>query len=145
MRELRGEPRLELAEAHVEAVMPGYTHMQRAMPTSVALWAQGFAAEVRDDAEGLRAARRRADRNPLGSAAGYGVPVLALDREMTTRALGFASTHEPVTAVQLSRGKAEASALFEAALLAQDLGRPSFVVEEYPTADGLEVERVRLP
>jgi argininosuccinate lyase len=103
--------------------MPGYTHQQRAMPSSVAWWAGGFAAEVRDDVEGLRAARRRADRNPLGSAAGYGAPPLALDREHTTRALGFARTHEPVTAVQLSRGKAEATALFEAALLAQDLGR----------------------
>jgi argininosuccinate lyase len=103
--------------------MPGYTHLQRAMPSTVALWAGAFAAEIEDDAEGLRTARRRADRNPLGSAAGYGVPVLELDREHTTRSLGFAETHEPATAVQLSRGKAEASALFEAALLAQDLGR----------------------
>ncbi len=104
-------------------VMPGYTHMQRAMPTTLGAWALGFASEIRDDAAGLRAARRRADLNPLGSAAGYGVPVLALDRERTTRELGFAATHEPVTAVQLSRGKAEAGALFEATLLALDLGR----------------------
>lgn len=104
-------------------VIPGYTHMQRAMPSTVALWCGAFAAELRDDATGLRAARRRADKNPLGSAAGYGVPVLALDRAETTRRLGYAETHEPVTAVQLSRGKAEATALFEAALLAQDLGR----------------------
>ena len=103
--------------------LPGYTHMQRAMPSTVALWSGGFASELRDDAEGLRAARRRADKNPLGSAAGYGVPVLALDREQVTRELGFAETHAPVTAVQLSRGKAEATALFEAAMLAQDLGR----------------------
>jgi argininosuccinate lyase len=103
--------------------MPGYTHMQRAMPSTLGLWALAFAAEIRDDAQGLRSAKRRADLNPLGSAAGYGVPVIALDREHTTRALGFAATHEPVTAVQLSRGKAEAAALFEVALLAQDLGR----------------------
>jgi argininosuccinate lyase len=103
--------------------MPGYTHMQRAMPSSVGDWAGGFAAELRDDAAGLLAARRRADKNPLGSAAGYGVPALELDRAATTRLLGFAATHEPVTAVQLSRGKAEAGALFEATLLAQDLGR----------------------
>lgn len=113
----------DVAAAQGHLPMPGYTHLQRAMPSTVALWAGAFAAEARDDAEGLRAAKRRADRNPLGSAAGYGVPVLALDRGHTTRAMGFASTHEPVTAVQLSRGKAEASALFEAALLAQDLGR----------------------
>ena len=103
--------------------LPGYTHMQQAMPSTVALWAGGFAAELRDDAEGLRAAQRRAGRNPLGSAAGFGTPGLPLDRAATTRALGFDSTHEPVTAVQLSRGKAEAQLLFEVALLMQDLGR----------------------
>ena len=103
--------------------LPGYTHMQQAMPSSVALWAGGYAAEIRDDAEGLRAAMRRADLNPLGSAAGYGTPNLAVDRESTREALGFAASQEPVTAVQLSRGKAEAHLLFEITLLTQDLGR----------------------
>ena len=103
--------------------LPGYTHLQPAMPSSVTLWAEGFAAELRDDAEGLLAAARRADRNPLGSAAGYGAPGLALDREHTRKSLGFASIHEPVTAVQLSRGKAEAQLVFEIHLLMQDLGR----------------------
>ena len=103
--------------------LPGYTHMQQAMPSTVALWAGGYAAELRDDADGLRAVRRRAGRNPLGSAAGYGAPGLPLDRAATTRALGFDATHEPVTAVQLSRGKAEAQLLFETTLLMQDLGR----------------------
>jgi argininosuccinate lyase len=93
------------------------------MPSTVALWAGGFATELRDDAEGLAAARRRADKNPLGSAAGYGVPLLPIDREATRVRLGFAEVQEPVTAVQLSRGKAEAQALFEAALLMLDLGR----------------------
>jgi argininosuccinate lyase len=112
-----------LAARQGSLAMPGYTHLQRAMPSTVALWAGAFAAELRDDADGLRAAKRRADKNPLGSAAGYGVPLLPLDRRLTTEGLEFAQTHEPVTAVQLSRGKAEAGALFEAALLAQDLGR----------------------
>ena len=103
--------------------LPGYTHMQPAMPSNVALWAQGFAAEIADDREGLVAAGRRADRSPLGSAAGYGTPMLPIDREATRAALGFASIHEPVTAVQLSRGKAEASILFELTLLTADLGR----------------------
>jgi argininosuccinate lyase len=103
--------------------LPGYTHMQQAMPSSVALWAGGFAAELRDDVLGLRTALRRVDQNPLGSAAGYGAPGLPLDRAATSRALGFASTQEPVTAVQLSRGKAEAGVLFECTLLMQDLGR----------------------
>ena len=103
--------------------LPGYTHMQQAMPSTVALWAQGFASEIRDDAEGLRQSQRRIGKNPLGSAAGYGTPNLAVDRESTRRLLGFAVTHEPVTAVQLSRGKAEAQLLFEITLLAQDTGR----------------------
>ena len=63
------------------------------------------------------------DRNPLGSAAGFGAPGLKLDRERTRKDLGFAEVHEPVTAVQLSRGKAEAGLAFECALLVQDLGR----------------------
>jgi argininosuccinate lyase len=103
--------------------LPGYTHMQQAMPSSVALWAGGFAAELRDDAAGLASAARRASRNPLGSAAGYGTPGLPLDRELTRQKLGFDSVHEPVTAVQLARGKAEAQLLFECVLLMQDLGR----------------------
>jgi len=103
--------------------LPGYTHMQQAMPSSVALWAGGFAAELRDDAEGLRHCRRRLDKNPLGSAAGYGVTNVPLDRERTRAALDFAEVQQPVTAVQLSRGKAEAQVLFEIALVMQDAGR----------------------
>lgn len=103
--------------------LPGYTHMQQAMPSSVALWAGGFSAELRDDAEGLRAAHRRIAKSPLGSAAGYGTPGLPLDRDATRTKLGFAVVHEPVTAVQLSRGKAESQVLFEIALLMQDMGR----------------------
>jgi argininosuccinate lyase len=104
-------------------VLPGYTHMQQAMPSSVALWARGFAAEIEDDADALRHAHRRILRNPLGSAAGYGTPKLPLSREGTRARLGFPVNHEPVTAVQLSRGKAEAEVLFQVALLMQDLGR----------------------
>jgi argininosuccinate lyase len=104
-------------------VLPGYTHMQQAMPSSVALWAAGFAAEIRDDAEGLDSTQRRIGKNPLGSAAGYGTPNLPLNREETRRRLDFPVTHEPVTAVQLSRGKAEAQLLFEITMLTQDLAR----------------------
>ncbi len=112
-----------LGERQGATPLPGYTHMQRAMPSSVALWAGGFAAEIEDDAEGIRQALRRARKCPLGSAAGYGVPVVTLDRARTAELLGFDEVHEPVTAVQLSRGKAEAAVLFEVVLLMQDLGR----------------------
>jgi len=112
-----------LAEREKNTALPGYTHMQQAMPSSVALWAGGFAAEIRDDAAGLTQIQRRVGRSPLGSAAGYGTPGLPIDRESTRVKLGFTEVQEPVTAVQLSRGKAEASLLCEIALLMQDLGR----------------------
>ena len=122
-----------LAAREPHTALPGYTHMQQAMPSSVALWALGFAAEIRDDAAGLEAVLRRIDRSPLGSAAGYGTPGLPLDREDTRVRLGFASVQEPVTAVQLSRGKAEAQLLFEITLLLQDLGRFAADVLLYAT------------
>jgi argininosuccinate lyase len=112
-----------LAQREGSVALPGYTHMQQAMPSSVALWAGGFAAELRDDATGLRSVQRRLGRSPLGSAAGYGTPGLPLDRETTRAKLEFDSVQDPVTAVQLSRGKAESQLLFEIALLMQDLGR----------------------
>jgi argininosuccinate lyase len=113
----------ELGRREAATVLPGYTHMQQAMPSSVALWAGGYAAQVRDDIEGLRSAQRRLAQNPLGSAAGYGTPGLPIDRETTRASLGFTITQVPVTAVQLSRGKGEAQLLFEITLLLQGLGR----------------------
>ena len=113
----------QLAARQGEVVLPGYTHMQQAMPSSVTLWAGGFAGELRDDAAGLRGVLRRINRNPLGSAAGYGAPGLGLDRELTRAKLDFDEVQLPVTSVQLSRGKAEAQLLFEIALTMQDLGR----------------------
>lgn len=140
----------ELVAAELDALaarqgtqpLPGYTHMQRAMPSSVALWANGFAAEIRDDAAALHRALTRAALNPLGSAAGYGVPFLPLNREQTTAALGFAATQEPVTACQLSRGKAEAALAFELCLLLQDYGRLAADLCLFATA---EFAFVKLP
>lgn len=103
--------------------LPGYTHMQHAMPSSVALWCGGFDEGFADAAEGLMSLRKRINKNPLGSAAGYGTPGLPLDRDATTAKLDFDITQNPVTAAQLSRGKAESALLFEITLLLQDLGR----------------------
>jgi len=113
----------QLAVEQGQVELPGYTHMQQAMPSSVALWARGFAAEIADDADALRHAHRRILKNPLGSAAGYGTPNLPVSRDGTRTRLGFPVNHEPVTAVQLSRGKAEAEVVFQVAILMQDLGR----------------------
>ncbi len=131
-----------LAGRDGEVAIPGYTHQRRAMPTTAGAWALGFAAELEDDAAGLAAVSRRVEKNPLGSAAGYGVPLLPIDREATTRALGFAETHEPVTAVQLSRGKAEAHLLFEIVLLQRDLGR---LATDLALWSGEELGLVELP
>jgi len=125
-----------LASRHGDVALPGYTHMQQAMPSSVALWAGGYAAEIRDDAAGLEHTQRRISKNPLGSAAGFGTPNLPVNREATRRKLEFAETHAPVTAVQLSRGKAEAQLLFEITLLTQDIARLAadltlFYTQEY--------------
>ncbi len=112
-----------LIDREGDTPLPGFTHMQHAMPSSVALWGEGFIEAFEDDSAGLQAARRRLAKNPLGSAAGYGTPGLDIDREKTTAALGFTETQNPVTAAQLSRGKAESGLLFELTLLVQDLGR----------------------
>lgn len=113
----------DLADRQGDVEIPGYTHMQHAMPSSVALWCGGFSEGFADAIAGLESATRRINKNPLGSAAGYGTPGLPLDRDKTTAALEFAVTQSPVTAVQLSRGKAESALLFEITLLMQDLGR----------------------
>lgn len=112
-----------LNERQGDVQLPGYTHMQHAMPSSVSLWCGGFDEAFADAIDGLHATRRRINKNPLGSAAGYGTPGLPLDRELTTKKLGFDATQTPVTSVQLSRGKAESTLLFEVTLLLQDLGR----------------------
>jgi argininosuccinate lyase len=113
----------QLARRQGEIPLPGTTHMQHAMPSSVGLWSDGFHEAFADAVDGLLAARRRINKNPLGSAAGYGTPGLDLDRELTTQKLEFTETQNPVTAVQLSRGKAESGLMFEISLVMLDLSR----------------------
>jgi len=103
----------DLSDRQGDVVIPGYTHMQHAMPSSVALWCGGFDEGFADACDGLQVVRKRINKNPLGSAAGYGTPGLPLDRDATTAKLDFDSTQSPVTAGQLSRGKAESALLFE--------------------------------
>ncbi|MFK8052870.1 MAG: argininosuccinate lyase [Woeseiaceae bacterium] len=112
-----------LAGREQETMLPGYTHMQQAMPSSVPLWAAGFASNLEDNLKGLKSALRRINQSPLGSAAGYGTPGVPIDRDQTAQALDFDCVQEPVTAVQLSRGKAESHLCFEITLLLGDCAR----------------------
>jgi argininosuccinate lyase len=99
------------AAANRRAVWPGYTHQRAAMPSSAGLWASAFAAGLVDAADAIAGFWPRLDRSPLGSAAGYGVP-LPLDRTAAARALGFGGIDEPVTLTQNGRGQLEAAILF---------------------------------
>lgn len=109
---------LERAHATRDTVMPGYTHLQRAVPSTVGLWLAGLAESLIDDLELTRNTQTWVDANPLGTGAGFGVN-LPLDREGVTRELGFARVAWNPMAVQNARGKMELVVLtaFEAALL----------------------------
>ncbi|MBN2657956.1 MAG: argininosuccinate lyase [Spirochaetales bacterium] len=97
---------LDFAEKHSSVPMPGRTHMQTAMPSSVGLWMGGYAEELADDLKGVYNTLELINQNPLGAAAGYGVP-LPLDREMTARLMGFPSVQNNVIYANNSRGKFE--------------------------------------
>ncbi|GER87007.1 argininosuccinate lyase [Dictyobacter vulcani] len=99
---------LNFADSHMEIPMPGYTHMQRGMLSSVGLWAASFAEALLDDERLLLAAYEINDQSPLGSAAGYGVP-LPIDRQLVADLLGFARVQNNVIYVQNARGKIEAA------------------------------------
>ncbi len=113
---------LDLSEKHKKDLMPGYTHLQVAMPSSFGLWFGAYAESLADDMQMLIAAYRIANQNPLGSAAGYGSS-FPLDREMTTRLLGFDDLHYNVVAAQMSRGKTERAAAAAISAVASTIGR----------------------
>ena len=100
----------EQSERYREVLMPGYTHLQIAMPSSFGLWFGAYAETLVDDMRMLAAAWHIANQNPLGSAAGYGSS-FPLDRTMTTHLLGFETLHYNVVAAQMSRGKSERAAV----------------------------------
>ena len=111
-----------LSEQYKEILMPGYTHLQIAMPSSFGLWFGAYAETLVDDMRLIAAAWHIANQNPLGSAAGYGSS-FPLDREMTTRLLGFEALHYNVVAAQMSRGKSERTAANAIAAVAATIGR----------------------
>ncbi len=99
---------INLADTHKDSLLPGYTHLQVAMPSSFGLWFSAYAELLIDDVYLLNAVSKVVDQNPLGSAAGYGSS-FPIDRELTTKELDFASMKYNVVAAQLSRGKSERS------------------------------------
>lgn len=99
---------INLSSKHHEIIIPGYTHMQSAMPSSFGLWFGAYAETLVDDLYFFNAAYKVADQNPLGSAAGYGTS-LPLDRRLTTELLEFSTLKYNAVAAQMSRGRLEQS------------------------------------
>jgi len=132
---------LEQATTHARVAMPGYTHLQRAVPSSVGLWLGGFAESFVDVIEFVISVFRILDSSPLGTAAGYGVN-LPLDRQGVAQDLGFARVQINPMAVQNSRGKYELMALQAASHAMQDVRRLAWDLSLFTTA---EFDFIRLP
>lgn len=113
------------SERHKEVLMPGYTHLQIAMPSSFGLWFGAYAESLTDDLLFLQAAFKMCNRNPLGSAAGYGSS-FPLNRTMTTRLLGFDSLDYNVVYAQMGRGKTERNVAFALASIAGTVSKLAF-------------------
>jgi len=113
---------LDLAEEHKETLLPGYTHLQIAMPSSFGLWFSAYAESLIDDMYFINAAYKVADQNPLGSAAGYGSS-FAIDRSFTTEEMGFETLKYNVVAAQMGRGKVEKATAFGMASIASTLSK----------------------
>ncbi|WP_340157126.1 argininosuccinate lyase [uncultured Maribacter sp.] len=110
------------AQEHKDVMLPGYTHLQIAMPSSFGLWFSAYAESLIDDLYFIEAAYKVADQNPLGSAAGYGSS-FAIDRSFTTKEMGFETMKYNVVAAQMSRGKAEKATAFGIAYIAATLSK----------------------
>lgn len=115
----------EQSERYKDVLIPGYTHLQVAMPSSFGLWFGAYAESLVDDMTMLQAAYRQVNRNPLGSAAGYGSS-FPLNRTMTTRLLGFDSMDYNVVYAQMCRGKMERNTAFALASLAGTISKLAF-------------------
>ena len=123
-----------LIAEHGRLPLPGYTHLRRAMPSTLALWAGAHRAALEASLEELWTVRRRIRLCPLGSGAGYGVP-LPLDREGVARELGFEGVEEPVTLTQHVRGRAELAYLSVLEAVALDLGKLAADLWLFTTAE----------
>jgi argininosuccinate lyase len=132
---------LDMAVSHATLPMPGYTHLQRAVPSSVGLWLGGFAEAFVDDVAFACAMLDMLDSNPLGTAAGYGVN-LPLDREGVARELGFSRVQINPLAVQNARGKYELMSLQAGLHAMQDVRRLAWDLSLFTTS---EFNFVRLP
>lgn len=113
---------LLLSDEYKDVLMPGYTHLQVAMPSSFGLWFGAYAETLADDTRLLATAHAIANQNPLGSAAGYGSS-FPLNRTMTTQLLNFADLHYNVVAAQMSRGKTELTLSYAIGAIASTLGK----------------------
>jgi len=113
---------LSLSEKHKEVLLPGYTHMQVAMPSSFGLWFGAYAEALSEDLLIVKGAYDFVNQNPLGSAAGYGSS-FPVDRELTTRLLAFSAPHISSVNAQMARGRAELFTAFGIAALATTLGK----------------------
>ncbi|MES2387361.1 MAG: argininosuccinate lyase [Bacteroidota bacterium] len=113
---------LNLSEKFKDVLLPGYTHFQVAMPSSFGLWFGAYAESLSEDLWALEAAYKLVNKNPLGSAAGYGSS-FPIDRELTTKLLGFNDLHWNVVNAQMSRGKTEKAVATGLAAIAATLGR----------------------
>ena len=113
------------SERYKNVLMPGYTHLQVAMPSSFGLWFGAYAESLVDDMIFLQAAFRMTNRNPLGSAAGYGSS-FPLNRTMTTELLGFDSMNYNVVYAQMGRGKTERNVAFALASIAGTISKLAF-------------------
>ncbi|NNM95981.1 MAG: argininosuccinate lyase [Bacteroidia bacterium] len=118
---------LDLSEKHKSIMLPGYTHFQIAMPSSFGLWLGAYAESLCDDMELVAAAYHICNKNPLGSAAGYGSS-FPIDRELTTRLLGFESLNVNSVYAQMTRGKTEKAVAVALSAIAQTLGKFSYDV-----------------
>ena len=120
----------ELSNKHKDKMLPGYTHLQLAMPSSFGMWFGAYAEAITDDMEVLLAAYNSANKNPLGSAAGYG-STFPLDRQLTTDLLGFDTLNYNSVFAQMSRGKTERNVAFAIAAVAGTLSKLAYDVVLY--------------